>query len=123
MGIHDDDNNHQMQTSTSKKRTSSLKSKMGANQKYNQSDGSGDETTRSDRIQPIKSKGYVKKRTDKRKVMNSLNQNYDLYGVEEGVDKFLKDKTAEDKSMFLTKEEFVNIQFDLEWPLIMKDLA
>ena len=65
----------------------------------------------------------MKKRTDKRKVMNSLNQNYDLYGVEEGVDKFLKDKTAEDKSMFLTKEEFVNIQFDLEWPLIMKDLA
>ena len=28
-----------------------------------------------------------------------------------------------DTSMFLTKEEFCNIQFDREWPLIVKDLA
>lgn len=28
-----------------------------------------------------------------------------------------------DPSMFLTKEEFCNIQFDREWPLIVKDLA
>jgi hypothetical protein len=55
--------------------------------------------------------------------MNALNQNYDLYGAEEGVEKFLKEKTSEDKSMFLTKDEFVNIEFDLEWPLIIKDLA
>jgi hypothetical protein len=25
--------------------------------------------------------------------------------------------------MFLTKEEFCNIQFEYEWPLIVKDLA
>ena len=55
--------------------------------------------------------------------MNALNQNYDQYGAEEGVDKFIKEKTAEDKSMFLTKDEFVNIQFDLEWPLIIQDLS
>jgi hypothetical protein len=55
--------------------------------------------------------------------MNALNQNYELYGAEEGVEKFLKEKTSDDKSMFLTKDEFVNIEFDLEWPLIIKDLA
>jgi hypothetical protein len=29
----------------------------------------------------------------------------------------------QDNSMYLTKEEFCNIQFDYEWPLIVKDLA
>lgn len=108
MGFNDDDN---QQPVSSKKKNTSFK-KMGAQKlSGNQSEASGDETTHSDRIHPIKPRGdsQLKQRTDKRKLMNALNQNYELYGAEDGVDKFLKEKTSEDKSMYLTKDEFVNI--------------
>lgn len=32
-------------------------------------------------------------------------------------------KKVEDTSAFITQEEFVNINFDLEWPKIIVDLA
>ena len=35
----------------------------------------------------------------------------------------VKGASKQDPSMFLTKEEFCNIQFEREWPLIVKDLA
>ena len=34
-----------------------------------------------------------------------------------------KVKKVEDTSAFITQEEFVNINFDLEWPRIIVDLA
>jgi hypothetical protein len=36
---------------------------------------------------------------------------------------FGKKKKEEDKSPFITESEFVNINFDLDWPFILKDLA
>jgi hypothetical protein len=38
-------------------------------------------------------------------------------------DPLIHGASKSDTSMFLTKEEFCNIEFDRDWPLIVKDLA